>query len=511
MSHLTTWAKVALRILLGATLLLGVVLADGRPVVFADTNIYYWMGEMQLRPIRYALAPLIGGPANVAQDPDAADELPAEMQLRRTEMAARSPWFGMLLYAATGWGNLWWLAGLQALALSFAVHTLWRSLLPRGRNQDWIALMGCLAVASTLPFFAGFAMPDVWAGAGLIAVSSLLFLRDRISLPGQVGLFTLLVASFAFHQSNGMVALLAAGIISLIGTLALKIPFKKLMPGLSALLTGILISLLLNAGYVGEVRKATGETMRSPPFLVARVLADGPGRRYLRSSCASGTDWALCRFRKLPLSDSQDILWSGDPAKGVFGRATTAERIRIDDQQLRFVALAVLSDPIGETAAALANFTTALTNVHLDDPLRDPHYYLTDPDWSDTYIADMVHKLGPCGPNESTCKPRWAEGESRTWHGASFVISLIILACMALPLRQKYQLARKDRDNLNMWMITATMILALIINAAVTGVLSGPFPRYQARISWLVPLMAGLFILHGRQGRKGIGRGDPSG
>ena len=93
----------AARILAGALLLFSVVVADGRPVVFADSNSYYWMGQMQLRPVRYALSPWIGGPSRASEDPDAADEAPAEMQLRRTEMAARSPWFGTWLYVVAGW------------------------------------------------------------------------------------------------------------------------------------------------------------------------------------------------------------------------------------------------------------------------------------------------------------------------------------------------------------------------------------------------------------------------
>ena len=49
-------------------------------------------------------------------------------------------------------------------------------------------------------------------------------------------------------------------------------------------------------------------------------------RRWAADSSSGGT-WALCRFAKLPLTDSQDILWSGDPRKGVFGRATAEQRI----------------------------------------------------------------------------------------------------------------------------------------------------------------------------------------
>src|ERR1019366_542105 len=103
-------------------------------------------------------------------------------------------------------------------------------------------------------------------------------------------------------------------------------------------------ALALQAGYVAAVRAATGDQLRSPPFLAARILADGPGRAYLRASCAQGAPWALCRFKALPLNDSQAILWSGDRRKGVYGQTGVAERIRIDQQQLSFVLGAVSAD-----------------------------------------------------------------------------------------------------------------------------------------------------------------------
>ena len=42
--------------------------------------------------------------------------------------------------------------------------------------------------------------------------------------------------------------------------------------------------------------------------------------------------------------------------------------------------------------------------------------------------------------------------------------------------------------------IAAVLLLtAVILNAAVCGAISGPFPRYQARIVWLFPAAALLF------------------
>ena len=488
-------------IVAGALILLGVVWLNGRPVVFADTNIYNWMGQMQYRPVRYALSPITGGPSKASEDPDAADEVPSELHLRRTEMAARSPWFGMILYAFAGLGDLWRFAALQAVAASFAAHALWRAASPRRSFTSWVALIGGVSVTSTLPFFVGFAMPDLWAGTGLVALATLLIYRRRVGRWTTAGLSLLVLASLLFHHSNMLVAAPTLALISVIAVKRFSWPLRSLRRGWAVLTAAILITLAMNSGYVGTIRAATGETLRSPPFIAARLLADGPGRRYLKSSCSSGGTWALCRFAKLPLTDSQDILWSGDPRKGVFGRATAEQRIAIDREQISFALHVIAFDPIGVISAATRNALQELVSVQLDDPLRDPHFYLTDGDWKDTFIADMVHKIADCGPAESLCRPRWNEAQSAIWHGGWFVAAAL---SVGFVLSRKG--AARSRSHQRLVLLAGLFGTALILNAAVTGALSGPFPRYQARLAWLVPLVAGLLLSSARLPPKAFGR-----
>ena len=485
----------------GALILLAVVWLNGRPVVFADTNIYNWMGQMQYRPVRYALSPLIGGPSKASEDPDAADEAPSELHLRRTEMAARSPWFGMILYAFAGLGDLWRFAALQAIAASFAVHALWRAASPRRSFANWIVLIGGVTVTSTLPFFVGFAMPDLWGGTGLVALATLLIYGRRVGRWTTAGLSLLVLASLLFHQSNMLVAFPTLALISVIAVKRLNWPVQSIRRGWTVLAAAMLITLAMNSGYVGAIRTATGETLRSPPFIAARLLADGPGRRYLKSSCAKGGTWTLCRFAKLPLTDSQDILWSGDPKKGVFGRAAAEQRIAIDREQISFALHVIAFDPLGVIAAATRNALQELVSVQLDDPLRDPHYYLTDGDWKDTFIADMVHRIADCGPAETLCRPRWNEGQSAIWHGGWFVATVLFVGVMICRKNRQ-----SSRSRTRLFLLAGLFGVALILNAAVTGALSGPFPRYQARLAWLAPLAAGLILSSIRRPSKAFGR-----
>ena len=482
--RLRAWVAEAAAVSLGAALLLAVVAADGRPVVFADTNIYVWMGRMQLRPLSYALAPVLGGAASAAQDPDAADEDPAQMRLRRTEMAARSPWFGLVLYITTALGSLWAYAALQGLAASYAIRTLWRAA-GGGGALEHLGVMTVLAVGTTLPFFTGFAMPDLWAGLGLVALAILLFLPEALGRAAKGALFLLVLAALTFHQSNVLAAAPAAAAAVLAARALWGVPWRRMAPGLCLFIAALAAATALQAGYAAAVRTATGDTLRSPPFLAARILADGPGRAYLRRSCAEGARWTLCRFRNLPLDNSQDILWSGDPAKGVFGQAGVDERLRIDREQTRFVLAAIAADPLASAQAALTNVWKTLISVNLEDPLRDPHFYLTDPDWRDSYIADLVHDLGPCDPDERGCRPRFDPAPLALWHGTVCLAALAWLAWAA-----SWKRTRRVVLDQRLGPVILFLLAALVFNAVATGVLSGPFARYQARIAWLPPLAA---------------------
>ena len=47
------------------------------------------------------------------------------------------------------------------------------------------------------------------------------------------------------------------------------------------------------------------------------------------------------------------------------------------------------------------------------------------------------------------------------------------------------------------------MLAALLLNAAICGALSGPHHRYQARVVWLLPLLAAGLLLRPREAVSG--------
>src|SRR5579862_1800179 len=108
-------------------------------------------------------------------------------------------------------------------------------------------------------------------------------------------------------------------------------------------------ALTASLGYKEAVKLKTGDELRRPPFLAFRVVADGPGREFLRARCGEpGVDYVLCQFKNLPMDDSQDMLWSDDRKKGIFNVTTYENRLRMEREENRFVLAAVAYDPVDQ-------------------------------------------------------------------------------------------------------------------------------------------------------------------
>src|ERR1700677_4010229 len=159
-----------LPILAGTLMIMAVVVINGHPSVFTDTDDYYVEG----RTLVLGFAQAIGvkkpdPPPTDPQDIADAQQLAADIHMSHTEIGARSPFFGAWLYITQKIGTLWVTTAIQAAIGAWLVFLVWRTTFPRA--APWTASLagGPGAFGSTLPFFAGFAMPDVFAGFASLA------------------------------------------------------------------------------------------------------------------------------------------------------------------------------------------------------------------------------------------------------------------------------------------------------------------------------------------------------
>jgi hypothetical protein len=473
-------------------MLMAVVVASGRPTVFTDTDDYYAQGRGAAR----ALKPIVSQILHIPRDLDEEDaDLRAEADEDHTSMAARSPYYGILLYSAFEIGTLWLLAALQSLVAAWTVHTLIRGVMPQMRPRVYLSVMGGLSLLSTLPFFAGFGMPDVFAPLGALATAALTISWPRYRRLELAGLIAVITASLWFHTSHIVLE------IALIGISVGILWWFRTGARAIALRAGVLGLIVVSAfasdiAYHAVVKMRTGEDLHRPPFLSARVLADGPGRVYLREACAKASPYVLCRFKTNPLDDSDEILWADDPARGIFNASKIDVRIALEREEKTFVLQTILHHPLDQLGASLSNWFEQMSLVDLSEPLRDPGYYFTNVYWKDTSLPSLIPGGHECLRHPKLCRP---------WISISWISYLdgtvILLGTGFLGWRASRRdvravvLARrpiKPGSREALVAATAVLILAVIVNSAVTGILSGPFARYHARMVWILPAAAAV-------------------
>jgi putative flippase GtrA len=481
---------------LAATLLImAVAFVDGRPSVFYDSHSYDVMGRNFIqvveefpRSVQFKMKPGV----KWGDEPVTSDRLiDSEVE------GARSPYYGVLLHETYEIGTLWLLAAIQSGLAAWVAYLLWRTLAPRAPLWSYLALVAGVVVGSSLSFFATFAMPDVFAGIGGGAAVLLFTQADRMKRAEKIGLWVLLAYSLAIHRSHLIteVLLIVVGyaLMLLMGKNR-EVLLKRAGVLALAVLAAWISGLVFDAGY----KARTGLTLSHPPFVFARVLADGPGQDYLHSACAKDNNaYAACFFAKniTPHSTENLILWSNRRNLGVFNIGNRATRERLENEETPFVLGTLEQEPLEELGAALLNWGRQLVYVQVDDPLRNPSAFLIGRYWPTTALPKLIPNFDACRPPHS-CKPPFSPTTLGLWHATVLVLALAFLVwrLSQRDVRAAFSLdgLKRDSEAARLVATLALLLVVVMLNAAVCGVLSGPFARYQARLVWLVPLAAGL-------------------
>jgi hypothetical protein len=433
--------RAAFAIALGGLFLLWPAFLNGYPLVFSDTGAF----------LHQTLGPLV-----IWDKPHV---------------------YGPLLHLFHWRISLWGPALAQGLMLSWLLWLVQRAL--AGAARPGGHLLVCLGVAAltTAPFTAALLMPDVFAPAVLLALLLLAFAREALSRAEARALGVLAAVGIAAHLSH---LPLAASVV----TLALLVT-RRIGPALRAAapLAGAVL-ILLGTNLWGH-----GRAVLSPhgaSFALARLQADGPAARVIQARCPDA-GWYLCAFaERLPM-DSDEFLWS--PASPVN---------RAPDGSARFLGGALLSAEagaiVGETLRA---YPLEVAQAMVLNTLRQ----LVTATAGDTLVADHL---------AVAVRPRIAEGfparELAAYDAARQPRGL--LAGAAAPLTPAHRLllllgaalallawkrAAQAGDRRRLGLVVGVLV-GVTANAFATGALSKPHLRYEARILWLMPVVAALAL-----------------
>jgi len=375
----------------------------------------------------------------------------------------------------------WPVVGLQCLLVAWVVWLAVRSISTRQVAARYLVLMFLLSLFTSVSWYCSFIMPDILGPLVYLAFFLLVFARQTLARAERWGLYLLAWWGITAHASHFLLAGALCALLAAIAACQRRTFVSRLrsLGEVAAIVALAAAAQMALHGYLYGKPSLNGER---PPYLMARIIADGPGRWYLEKHCDKG-QWAVCnRFRQLS-DNPDDLLWGDESAYRVGSEVDREREVR---EEMPLVLATVRAYPREQFFKSAANFR---------DQLRAFGPYGFDP--SPWILAEFNHVLP--GARANFVKSR-QEREALSldqmdeiqWWTVIVALAVIAVGIVLLWWRRSPRLGVLS-------LVVAAMVLA---NSAVTGVLSVVDDRYGCRVIWLVPLLAGLFVLDWLEGRR---------
>lgn len=401
-------------------------------------------------------------------------------------MAGRSPYFGAILWLSYVLSHFWLFVVAQA-AIAYALVRLSLRMFGLARPAIILGAVGALALLTSLPFFTSLLMPDLLAGFGILAFLLLAIDRGRLRPGERWSLYALLLLSVLSHITHILIVAVMALLLFAWAMLRgwAHDRYKRLI-GASALIVLAGTASVMVTSMV--VERTFGAKPLLVPLLTARFLADGTGLDYLRKHCPEA-GFAVCAYRDRPKVIVGLFLWSLEPGEGAYMLADTEQRRALSVEDKAFALAVLRAYPIEQGGRTLYNGWQQFLRFDID--LLDYRCAGKPRCWSSLPPRERAALMASLGGRDL-----WPQRTLAVIHYTAAAMALIVILAWASDRRRRQN---SGGDDILLWF---TLILAAFwINALLGGGVSDPQPRYQARVVWLLPLLAMIvgLLWHGQR------------
>jgi hypothetical protein len=399
---------------------------------------------------------------------------------------SRSTVFGLYLHFGEG-SSFWINLGIQALA-TFWILQLTLRVLGMGEPLKLLGTGIALVLTTALPWLASMLLTDIYAGLSMLALFVLVLQGDRISTTEKCALFVFIAFAASSH-SGTLAVLLGLCCLGLIARPLLRerVSGAGLLQGWLSLAAGAGMLLSANFALSGELAWTPG----GYGVAFGRMLQDGIVAQYLRDHCGK-EKFKLCPYRNELPATADKFLWG----KSMFN---TLGRFKGLNDEMKAIVQGSLADyPAWQAQAALAATARQLTMVRTGEGTNE---------WiGHTYGIIERYIPGQIRPMRAANQQRWRLDFTAV-NAVHVPVALASMLLLAVIFAWRWWWRGFD----DLTLLAATVTFAVLGNAFICAVISGPHDRYGARLAWVatfVVLIAAVRSLSGDDDCSPYGRAD---
>lgn len=373
---------------------------------------------------------------------------------------SRSTVFGLYLHYGENFG-FWINLAVQSLATLWLLQLTMR-VLSMMQTFRFVAISLLLMLSTALPWLASMLLTDIFAGLSILSLFLLVVGGSRTSRLEKISLFVFTAFAAATHSATLGVLL---G-LCIVGWMAR--PFLKQRLALAGLAQASLTLVVGAFMLVAANHALSGQWAWTPGgygVAFGRMMQDGIVARYLNDHCPRER-YKLCPYRNELPASADEFLWG----KSMFN---TLGRFDGLNEEMGTIVVHSLADyPAWQAGAALRAMGQQLLHVATGEgaSVWIPHTYGI----IERYIPAQI------APMRAARQQHWElnfDAVNRLHVPVALISMLGLVALLA------HSLANRRLDDLTL--LAATVTLALLGNAFICGVISGPHDRYGARMVWV--------------------------
>lgn len=490
------WPAVAVILVLSVAALWP-ALINGGPFFMADTpsyirgaasgffKLFHLSSDWSNEYLR-----VYGGRPVVADEAAGATALPGTAAQLPVTLTGRSIFYGVLLYLAYLAGSFWIIVAVQSLLASVCIYltvdAISRTLGAETRPSRALLIGFAALLGTPLAYFTGYLMPDVFGGFAILAAASLLFFWDTLPRGAKAFWTALLAYSLLVHNVN-LTFIAALLVLAVLFAWWRRLPLNRVQ--LIWLSVCVALGVIGQAGFGLVVKGMTGASPVRPPFVAMRLIADGPGYSYLKGHCATER-YIYCRVLSQTDPKSDTLLWTKDPDASLFRGLSPDEQRQSAAEQPEFVKAVAAERPVEVIASAIRNSFEQLARFDLK---------------GFNYSRENRGRFRETLPSAAFASLSQTEAFRNEMPTAAIELLSVLTTAVALGfLVYFFWTGRPDDGGRRIRAFCLFILAGIALNAVICGALSGPKGRYEMRLIWVLPLVAGAIAAAELQRRSQV-------